>query len=281
MSEPIQDGGELDEGEKSAREFVVASGDAAEAFDPAKEVFDVVSAAVVAVMEADGSATIAARRDTNSGALLPKVCTEAVGIECLVADRTLVPQSRNDRGDCLEVMLLAGRKAQSHRPAMPFDHGGEFCVKPSLGSPDRMPCLSARRVRPVLMQFDMGTIKMTQLSGRLSGEQREQACPKPAFAPTTPASVNRIPRTKCCRHVTPRTSRAQHIPNGSNHQPIIFGWPAPNPANRTPPLFAPAQVNFFSRSHSGSGNSMRLVNLMRSPPTFLPSFGSLGFENTP
>lgn len=44
--EPIQDGGELDEGEEDGSEFIVASAEAAMALDAAEEVFDPMTAAV-------------------------------------------------------------------------------------------------------------------------------------------------------------------------------------------------------------------------------------------
>jgi hypothetical protein len=133
----------------------------------------------------------------------------------------------------------------------------------------------------VLMQLDVGAIDVPQFAGGVPGQERQHPRPQPAFAPTPPARVNRTPRTKLDWHVAPRTTRAQHIPNGCHYRAILLRRSAPNCAILPSPRFAPAQVNFFSRFHSGSGNSVRAMNLMTRPAIPTAELCSQRFENTP
>ena len=77
MSEPIEHGGELDEGQEGDGELVVAGGDAAVFFDAAEEVFNVMAVSVVAAMEPGRMTTTPPGGNATTGVLGAQALAEA------------------------------------------------------------------------------------------------------------------------------------------------------------------------------------------------------------
>jgi len=107
-SEPIEDGGELNKGEKGEGEFFIASRDAAMDFDATEEVFDLVAAAVVAAMESDALTASSFGWNATSGPLLAQLLAENVGIESFVGDDPVSSGPRQHRANRMLVVLRSG-----------------------------------------------------------------------------------------------------------------------------------------------------------------------------
>ena len=86
MSEPIEDGGEVNEADEGFGEFVVTGGDAALDFDAAEEVFDLMAAAVVAAMKSDRLTASAFGWNAATGPLLAQFLAKDISVESLVGD---------------------------------------------------------------------------------------------------------------------------------------------------------------------------------------------------
>lgn len=136
MNEPIDHRSEMDEGEKGGREFFVAGGDAAHGFDAAKEVFDVMTVAIVSAVEAGGQPATAFRRNANSECTgrATVSAAEVVGVKALV---------RHGKG-----------------ATVPIHDGRQLGVQPALGPSHRLGRLATRGVGPMLMQFDLRAVQM-------------------------------------------------------------------------------------------------------------------------
>ena len=108
MSEPIQCGCELHESEEGRGEFFIASGDAPDFFDAAKEVFDVVAMLVVTAMEAGRRFPAFSGWDTAAGVLGAQIGAKRIGVEALVGHNAVVTQAAPERDNGMQVMLWAG-----------------------------------------------------------------------------------------------------------------------------------------------------------------------------
>ena len=93
MREPIQDCGELHEGEKRRGEFLVARADAAVFFDAAEEVFDLMATTVIPAMKPGRLAAAASGRNAAGRVLPPQPIPKRVGVEAFVGHATVVPIS--------------------------------------------------------------------------------------------------------------------------------------------------------------------------------------------
>src|SRR5882762_356339 len=121
MSEPIHDGGELDEAEEGAGEFGVTSADAAVGFAAAEEVLNVVTALVVTAMEADRVPPATFRRDAAPGALGAQPGAEEVGVKALVGHDSAVPHAGQHRKRGVLVVRLAGGETDRQGPTPRID----------------------------------------------------------------------------------------------------------------------------------------------------------------
>jgi hypothetical protein len=230
MSEPIQDGRELNECEVGGCELVIAGRDSTEAFDAAEEVFHSVAAPIVAAMEpvAPGSPPLWSDAGPNMGNAKRRV--ECVRIEAAIGDRMLVSQERQQREDRLEVVLLTRGEAEPNWATQRVDHGGKLRVDASFRPANSLERLPTRRVGSVLVKLDMRAIKMAQLPRRITGKLLEELLPQSTRTPSSPSSVDRAPRTITSRQVAPRHSRAQNVPDGSDHDAVVLAW---SPSNVT------------------------------------------------
>lgn len=226
MSEPIEDGGELNEAEKSKGDFVIAGGNAAEAFDATEEVFDVVASAVVALMKRSTLAAAPTRGNAGARFFAVEEGPKSGCIESPVC-YALAPQGRHDRQDCLEVMSLSWRQAQSDCSAIGINDGCKLGVDASLGPADLMLRLSTLGIGSVLVDFDVRAVQVPQLSFCTPGEYGQQLCPQAMRAPSPPSGIDRTPRPELRRHIPPRTSRAHDIPHRRDHRPVILRRPSP------------------------------------------------------
>jgi len=278
MNEPIEDSGELNEGEEGGGEFFVAGADASVAFNPAEEIFDLMPVAIVAAVERDGVTARAFWRDAGAGALTPQFGAQGIGVEALVADGSATAQAAEQWIDGVQIMPLALGQTERNGTSATLHNRGELGVDATLGATDRLGRLAAARVRSILMQFDVGAIEMPQLTGGSDRHQRQHAREQSARTPTPKPRVDRTPRSKLLRQIAPRQTGAQDVEYRGEHEPIILRRAAP----LTPSTgFAASAVNFFSLRHNGSGSSLRNVSFMRAlglPRSFsVPS----DFANTP
>lgn len=160
MSEPIQCGSELHESEEGDGEFFIASGDATEFFDAAKEVFDVVAVPVVTAMEAGWRPPSFSGWNTAAGVLSAQVGAKRIGVEALVGYDAVLTQAAPQRSNGVQVMFWAGCEGDRDRAAMLVGHGREFGVQSPFSPPDGLRELATRRIGSVLMQFDMRTVQV-------------------------------------------------------------------------------------------------------------------------
>lgn len=123
MSEPIKNCRKINEAEEGLGQFVVAGGDTPVDFDPAKEVFDLMAAPVVAAMVAGRLPASALGRDATTGTLGVEVGAEDIGIEALVRHDSTVTGTRQHRHDRVLVMLWSRSEAERHRTTSRVDHG--------------------------------------------------------------------------------------------------------------------------------------------------------------
>ena len=107
MSEPIEHGGKLNETEEGRCELFVACADAAVALDAAEEVFDQMSAPVVAAVESHRPAAGAFRRDADARALPAQACAKRIGIEALVGHCAAPSQAGQQWFDGIQIIALA------------------------------------------------------------------------------------------------------------------------------------------------------------------------------
>jgi len=278
MSEPIKDGRELDEGEKSDGKFFETGADATMAFDAAEEVFDFVPAPIVAPMERRRTTARTLWRDADACVLATQSRAKVVGVKAFVADDTPLPQATEQGFDGEEIVALALSQSECDGAPTTLDDGRQLGVDPSLGSADGLCRLSAAGVRPILVQLDVRTIDIAQFPFRALRDSREQAGEQAHGAPTSEARVDRTPRTKAFRQIAPRNAGAQDVEHGGEHDFIALGRPTPA---RPPAAFGARTVNFFTLRHTGLGNSRRLVIIMRALRSNPSHHSSLDFENTP
>ena len=227
MSEPIKDGCELDEGEKSDGEFFETRADATMAFDAAEEVFDFVPPPIIAAMERRRATARTLWRDADPSVLATQSRTKVVGVEAFVADDTPLPQATKQRFDGEEIVALALSQSECDGAPTTLDDGRQLGVDPSLGSADGLCRLSAAGIRTILVQLDVGTIDIAQFPLRALRDSREQAGEQSYRAPTSEARVDRTPRTKALWQIAPRNAGAQDVEHGREHDFIVLGRPTP------------------------------------------------------
>jgi len=164
---------------------------------------------------------------------------------------------------------------------MAIHQRGKLGVESALRPAHRLGALSARGIRSVLMQLDVRTIQVAELPGRAFGQAGQQPVPKPAGTPAAEPGVDRVPRTVALRQIPPRHTRAQQVPQGGDHQPIVLGRPPAYCAILPCTRFGATQLNFFSRRHNGSGNSKRFSVFIRASPKPIFRHCSRGLKTRP
>jgi len=107
MSEPIKDGRELNEGDKSDGKFFETGADATMALDAAEEVFNFVPAPIVSAMERRRTTARTLWRDADACMLATQSRAKVVGVEAFVADDTPLPQATEQGFDGEEIVALA------------------------------------------------------------------------------------------------------------------------------------------------------------------------------
>ena len=143
MSEPIHDGGKLNEVEEGAGEFAVTSADTARGFDAAEEVLNLVPALVVTTTEASWVPSAAFRREAAAGPLGAQSGAEDIGVKALLGHDSAVPHAGQHRDPGMPVVLLAGGEtdredAPEHlRPPRAWRSGRLWCG-PSPARPDHL-----------------------------------------------------------------------------------------------------------------------------------------------
>ena len=278
MSEPIEDCGELHEGEKRECEFLVSSTDASVSFDAAEEVFDLVTAPIVASMESDLSAPRSFGRNTDAGALATQLGPKRIGIEAFVRNGAVPAQMRQQRFNRVQIVAWSCGQPQRDGPATCVHNGCQLRIDSAFGPTDGLRALPAAWIRAMLVQLDVRTVEVTQFALRSARKAREHPAKQPDRTPATETRIDRTPRSKVRRHVAPWHSGAQNVKHRRYHEPVVF---ARSTSAAPPAGFGPRTVNFFSPSHNGSGSSQRWTGFMRALRSFRPPLGSSDFEYTP
>ncbi len=225
MSEPIYDGGEMDEAEEGAGELFVTSADAALGFDAAKEVLNVMTTLVVSAMEARRMPPTAFWRDAATGSLGVQSGAKDVGVKALVGHDPAVSHAGQHRKDGVLIVLLAGRETNRQGPPAGIDNRRELGVQPTFGPAHRLRSLAAPRIGSVLMQFDVRAVQVPQFAFSACGQDREHPSEQPAVTPAAVTRIDRTPRSVTRRQIPPRHARAQDKKHGTEHHPVIFGRP--------------------------------------------------------
>jgi hypothetical protein len=242
------------------REFLIAGGDTAVALDPGEEVFDGVALAVESAAEPTGPAAPRPGWDAGVHALLVQALAEGVGIEPAIGQQPAVAQTRQQRPTGEQVMLRSGRQRQFHGSSQGIDRRSYLGIEATFGPAHGLGRLAAGGVGPVGVHLDVRAVQTADLAPSVGTQAPKQPRPQAALAPATEPRVDRTPWAESRGQVPPRYTGAQDIPHRRHHQPIILGRPSPATVPFCPKAkSASAQVNFFSRSHNGSGSSQRSV----------------------
>lgn len=91
------------------REFFIAGGDAAVAFDPGEEVRHGVALPVEAAAETTGPAATRPWRDASPHALFVQSLAKIIGVESSIGEQPAVAQTRQQRRAGEQVVLWPGR----------------------------------------------------------------------------------------------------------------------------------------------------------------------------
>jgi hypothetical protein len=157
------------------------------------------------------------------------------------------------------VALAFGQPERDCPPASVSDCG-QLGIDAALGATDRLGGLTAARVRSVLIQLDVRTMDIPELTRGSCRHKRQDPREKFISTPSTKPGVHRAPGSKLPWQVAPRDTRAQDKENRRNHEPVVFRRMFPH---RPPAGFAPRAVNFLRRCHNGTGSSLRRTSFMR------------------
>lgn len=276
-SEPVEHRRDLNKGEKSRCELVVASADAPMAFDTAEEVFDAVSLAIVAAVESDGSAAVPLRRDAESSTLPTESCAERISIEALVGNRLAVPQGGQQWFNRVQIVPLSRGDSQGDGATPRVNNRGELGVNASLGATDRLLRLAPGGVGAVLVQLDVRAIDVTELAISVLRDQLQHPGEQIRATPAPKPSVDRTPRSERRRQIPPGHARAQNVEDATDNRAVILRRSS---SPRPPAGFGPQLVNFFSPSHTGSGSINRWIEFMRAVRSTPRTLCSSDFEYT-
>ena len=153
MSEPIQNRGELNKGEKRLGEFLVAHADAEVFFDAAEEVFDLMATAIVAAMKPGRLAAAPSGRNAAERVLPSQPSPEGVGVEAFIGHATMATQGGRQRCHRVQIMPGTGGQTKAHRSAVSIHRRRQLGVQSALGKADGLCGLATLRVGPVLVQL--------------------------------------------------------------------------------------------------------------------------------
>ena len=188
-SEPVDDRGEVNEGQKVQVQFIISCSDPAKPFDPLEEVFDVVALAVVIPAVRPRIASIASRRDAGRPARTIDAAADMIAIKASIG---------NDSFSCQKDNFLRCNCVGS----LPWSQGGlkdlsfgihrhhELGVESSFCASKSLQMLAASGVGSILVYFDMGRIQEAQFAVSACRDQVQNLCPKTSLRPTAKACVN-------------------------------------------------------------------------------------------
>ena len=184
--EPIEDGSELNEGKESGGEFIITSIDATMTFDSAEEVFNAMAPAVEASKEGAGAATALSSGDAGRTPDLGDVFTQAIGIEAFVGHQGATAQEADVLVHRSHIVARSLMQAQADSVTVTVHHGGKLGVESTLGLADRLIQPIARRIGPVLVNFDICRVDITGRPSRTRGQCGQYSRPQTAGTPSSP-----------------------------------------------------------------------------------------------
>lgn len=222
MIEPIEDGRKENEAKKGGGELLVASGDAAMAFDAREEVFNRMTVAVKPPIIVVGRVSARSWRNAYERAAGRQVAAKTGGIEAAVGQDPAAAQVLLQRCAGKQVMLRTSRQAESNGPANSVHDGGQLRGKSSLGLALGLIGLTSHRIGTVAMHFDVRTVDAANPAPHLPSQLGVEPSPQARCAPPAKARVYRTPRTERRRQVSPRQPGAHDIPDRRDHEPVVF-----------------------------------------------------------
>jgi len=224
--DPVEGSGEQDKAEKGFREFVVASANAAEAFEASVGVFDGVTMNIKLFGELVGFAAASLERDARKDAVGCERSPQRVGIESAVGDQPAVSQFAPKAFAGFEVMTIAGCQPNRDGSAERVDDHRQLGVEPALGAAHRLRLLAACRIGAMGVNFDTGGIHRADATEAAARDFFEKPGPQAGAAPTSPARIDRLPWTKTTGQVAPWYTRTEHVAHCFEHELVVFGWTA-------------------------------------------------------
>jgi len=133
--EPIKDGRELDEGEKSDGKFFETGANATMVFYAAEEVFDFVPQPIIVAMERRRTTARTLWRDADARVSGTESRAKVVGVEAFVADDTPLTQAAEQGFDGEKTVALALSQSECDGAPAALDNGRQLGVDPSLLRP--------------------------------------------------------------------------------------------------------------------------------------------------
>ena len=184
--EPIEDGGEQNERAERGRELVIASGDAAMAFDTTKEVFDAVTPAIKASDKGTLSTAFFSAWDAGATTDTGDLLTQPVRIEAFVSNQRATSQKDDLRFDGTDIVAWTNVKTQRDGSTETVNKRGELGVETSFGSPNRLSFRTSRGIGAVLVHFDVSGISKARRSSSAACKDRVNTLPQATAAPSSP-----------------------------------------------------------------------------------------------
>lgn len=225
LFEPVQDGGQVNKTQEIQVAFLVTRADAAIALGPLKKVFDFVPLPIVTAMPSGRMSPSCPRRNAYTQTVMSQLCSKCIAVVPFVRHGNRAAQLRRPGafGGDAYIGSLSSRQAHLHRPSASIHPSRELGIESTLGASDGLILLATRGVAGVLMHFDVAGVQETQQALGLSCQPFQNPRPQTALTPSTPARVNRTPRTIKRRQIAPGNAGAQHVHHCFDHQPMIFG----------------------------------------------------------
>lgn len=190
FSEPIADGSEFDQAKESGSQLLEAGRDGPRFLEPLKEVFHMVTLAVVASVVFRRVALVGFRRDARFEAeRLQHVAEGGAAVRFVREDRPRTLAFHEvGRGDA--VVAVAGSEEDPHGPASRIYQGVDLGVGAALGFPNALVSSALRPSERVLVDLRAAGVQRPELAFHPVRKRIENAVPDAGLAPGFPARVD-------------------------------------------------------------------------------------------
>jgi hypothetical protein len=151
-----------------------------------------------------------------------------------------------------QIVALSGSQGQLEGSPFGIDQSRDFAIEPTLGAAKTLIFLPSSRVGRILVNFHVRGIQMAQRAFRIFGQDIQYRGPQAAVSPARPSRINRTPRTKMNRKVSPRAAGPENVNHRFDHQAVILGRP---PRQYLPGFSKPITLIFLAASKAGPAKS--------------------------